>query len=199
MSVNEMNLPVHQENFAVGNRVLGLLGMIGAPMLLIFFMFGNTDAGAAKTLKDQIMCLTGVFYMGFWMMSAVGMRRLRATGDGFGSKIVFIIQITLLGFALLFSVMEVFGYSYNNGGLLFAIADAAYPLSHLFMLVVGTLVLRAKVWNGLAKFAPFIVGFALPIFFALLPIAGMQIAGFACGALMAAGLMTIGYTVYRQS
>lgn len=76
MSVNEMSLPARREKFAFGNRLLGLLGLIGAPMMLIFFIFGNLDAAAPKTLKDQIMCLTGVFYMGGWMMSAVGMRRL---------------------------------------------------------------------------------------------------------------------------
>lgn len=199
MSVNEINLPVHREKFAASNRALGLLGMIGAPMLLIFFMFGNTDGSATKTLKDQIMSLAGVFYIGGWMMSAVGMRRLRATGSGLGGKIVFIIQITLLSFALLFSVMEVLGYNYENGGLIFSIADAAYPLSHLLMIVVGIFVLRAKVWNGSARFAPLVVGLGLPVFFALSLTVGAQIGGFGFSILTAIGLGIIGYTIYRQS
>ncbi|HLM02822.1 MAG TPA: hypothetical protein VK400_17355 [Pyrinomonadaceae bacterium] len=41
MSVNETSLPVRREKFAPGNRALGLLGTLGAPMLFIFFMFGN--------------------------------------------------------------------------------------------------------------------------------------------------------------
>ena len=52
MSVNEMSLPVRREKFALGNRVLGLLGMLGAPMLFIFFMFGNLDDSAPMTLND---------------------------------------------------------------------------------------------------------------------------------------------------
>ncbi|HEX9963089.1 MAG TPA: hypothetical protein VGB00_19300 [Pyrinomonadaceae bacterium] len=39
MSINEMSLPVNQEKFTVGNRILGWLGIIGAPMMLIFFIF----------------------------------------------------------------------------------------------------------------------------------------------------------------
>lgn len=199
MSVNEMSLPVRRESFSVGNRVLGLLGMIGAPMLFIFIMFGNTDAGASKTLKDQIISLTGVFYISGWILSAVGMRRLRATGNGLGSKIVFIIQITLLSFALLYSVMEVFGYSYQNGGLIFALADAGYPLSHLFMNVVGIFVVRAKIWQGLPKLAPFIIGIALPVTMALMAFGYTSFAGYFFGSMTMLGLATIGYKVYRQS
>jgi hypothetical protein len=199
MSVNEMSLPVRREKFSVSNRFLGLLGMIGAPMLFIFFIFGNIDAGAPKTLKDQIMSLTGVFYMGGWMMSAIAMRRLRVTGDGLGGKIVFIIQITLLSCALVFSVMEAFGYSFENGGLIYAVADAGYPLSHLFMNVVGIFVVRAKIWRGLPRYAPFIVGIALPVTLALMASGFVIVTGIFFGGMTTIGLGTIAYTVYRQS
>jgi hypothetical protein len=199
MPVNEMSLPVGREKFAVSTRFLGLAGMIGAPMMLIFFILGNTDAGAPKTLKDQIIGLTGVFYMCGWLLSAIGMRRLRATGDRPVAKIVFIVQVTLLSFALLFSVMEVFGYSFQNGGLIFAIADAGYPLSHLFMNVVGIFVLRAKVWQGLPKFAPFMVGITLPVTLGLMALGSAVAAGIFFGAMTTIGLGAIGCKVYRQS
>ena len=199
MSVNEMNLMVGGENLTLNTRLLGALAVVGAPMLLIFFLFGSIDASATKTLTQQIVSLTGVLYIGGWICGAVGMRRLRATGDGTGGKIVFVIQITLLSFALLFSVMETCGYTYESGGLIYAVADAGYPLSHLFMIVVGIFVRRAKVWKGAASIAPFLVGFALPAFFALSAIGGMKIGGFGFGALTAIGLGIIGYTVYKQS
>jgi hypothetical protein len=199
MSVNEMNLPVRPRSLAVGNCLLGLLGMIGAPMMLIFFMFGNTDGSAPKTLEERLICLTGVFYMGGWICSAVGMRRLRVTGNGLGGKIVFIIQITLLSLALLYSVMEAGGYNFLNGGLLFAIADAGYPFSHLFMNVVGIFVVRAKVWQGLPKFAPFPVGIALPVTLALMALGYVSLAGFFFGTMTTAGLAIIGFKVYRQA
>lgn len=199
MLANEMELPLNPTRFLIKSRILGALAMFCAPMLLLFFMFGTIDSSAPKTFKDQIISLTGVFYIGGWIAGAVGMRRLRATGDGAGSKIVFIIQIALLSFALLFSVMEVFGYSYENGGLLFAIADAGYPLSHLFMIVVGIYVLRAKVWRGLPRIAPFIVGFALPSFLVLSLVVGTGVGGFGFGLLTATGLGIVGYTVFKQS
>lgn len=199
MSVNEMSLPVNRENFALPTRALGLLGMIGAPMLFIFIMFGSIDAAAPKTLKDQIISLTGVFYIGGWIFGAVGMRRLRVTGDRLGGKIVFIIQITLLSFALLYSVMEVFGYSHENGGLIFALADAGYPLSHLFMNVVGIFVFRAKVWQGLPKFAPFLVGIALPVTMSSFWLGYPSFAGYFFGSMTTIGLGAIGWKLYRQT
>lgn len=199
MSVNEMNLLVGRENTALDNRVLGAIAMISAPMLLVFFMFGETDPSVPKTLSGELMSLTGVLYIGGWMCGAVGMRRLRATGKGRASRIVFIVQMMLLSFALLYSVMEVCGFSYENGGLIFAVADNGYPLSHLFMIWVGAFVWRAKAWNGAAKIAPLLVGAALPVFFALSPFVGMKTAGFGFGALTAAGLGIIGYTIQKQS
>ncbi|MET0753465.1 MAG: hypothetical protein ABWZ66_08835 [Pyrinomonadaceae bacterium] len=199
MLANEMELSLNPTKFTINSHILGAFAMFCAPMLLLFFMFGTIDSSAPKTFKDQLVSLTGVFYIGGWIAGAIGMRRLRATGDRLGSKIVFIIQIALLSFALLFSVMEVFGYSYENGGLLFAIADAGYPLSHLFMIVVGIFVLRAKVWRGLPRIAPFLVGFALPAFSGLSLIVGTGVGGFGFGLLTATGLGIIGYTVFRQS
>ena len=85
MSVNELDLPLAaRENAFFGHRQLGMLAMIGAPMLFIFFMFGNMDAGAQKTLQERLMCLTRVLYMGGWLCGAIGMRRLRETGKGVG-------------------------------------------------------------------------------------------------------------------
>jgi hypothetical protein len=115
-----------------------------------------------------------------------------------GGKIVFVIQITLLSCALLYSVMEVFGYSYQNGGLIFAIADAGYPLSHLFMNVVGIFVVRAKIWRGLPKFAPFTVGIALPVTMALFAIGYINIAGVFFGIMTTVGLGAIAFTIYRR-
>ena len=199
MSVNEMNIAFGRESFAISNRILGLLGMIGAPMLLLFFIFGNTDGGASKTLSERLWALTGVMYMAGWLCAAVGVRRLRATGDGTGAKIIFIIQITLLTFALVFSLMEVGGYNYQNGGIIFAAADAGYPLSHLFMNVVGIFVVRAKVWQGFPKFAPFLVGIALPVTLALMALGYVTAAGVLFGSLTTTGLGAIGYEVYKKS
>lgn len=200
MSVNELNLPLPaRENSFFGNRPLGILAMVGAPMLLLFFIFGNADASAAKTSEERLICLAGVLYIGGWICGATGMRRLKATGNGLGAKIVFIIQITLLSFALVFSAMEVGGYNFRNGGLIFSIADLGYPFSHLFMNVVAVLVLRAKIWKGLPKFAPFIVGIALPITLALMALGNANFAAILFGTMTGTGLGIIGWAVYRES
>jgi hypothetical protein len=199
MSVNEMNIALGRESFAISSRTLGLLAMIGAPMLLLFFIFGNMDGSAPKTLNERLMCLTGVFYIGGWICGAIGMRSVRATGDGAGAKIVYILQIALLICALTFSVMEVGGYNHRNGGWIFAIADAGYPLSHLLMNVVGIFVLRAKVWRGLPKFAPFMVGIALPVTLGLMALNYGIAAGIFFSTMTTLGLGIIGYAIYKKS
>jgi hypothetical protein len=198
MSVNEMNITLGREDFSIGSRLLGSLAMLGAPMLFIFIMFGNTDDGAAKTAAERVLSMTGVVYMCGWICGAIGMRRLRATGDGFGAKILFVLQIALLICGAIYSVMETAGYNQQNGGLIFAVADAGWPLSHLLMLVVGIFVLRAKVWQGWPGYAPFLVGIALPLTLAVMG-KYPQIGGCFFGSMTALGLGVIGWTIQKQS
>lgn len=178
--------------------LLGSLALFGAPMLLVSFLLGATDSEAPKTLRDQLLSLTGFFYIFGWMAGAVGMRQLRATGRWVGSKIVFVIQMIFLSLALVFSAMEVMGYSRGNGGLLFTITDLAYPLSHLFMIIVGIFTVRAGVWRGVAKIAPFIVGLALPITMGLGRVTGAKAGIILFGVLTALGLGIIGLNVFRN-
>ena len=181
------------------NRILGAIAIIGAPMLLISFLLNATDSEAPKTLRDQLFSLAGFFYILGWMAGAVGMRQLRATGRRLGSKIVFVIQMVFLGLALIFSTMEVMGYSGTDRNLLFAVTDLGYPLSHLFMLVVGIFTVRADVWKGVSKVAPFIVGLALPVTLGLWRINAARFGLILFGILTMLGLGIIGLTVWKSS
>lgn len=194
-----MSTSTESQKPALTGKILGVVAMIGAPMLLIEFLVGPNDSAAVKTSRDQLFSLIGVMYMTGWIAGAIGMRRLRATGSGLGATVVFVVQMIMLFLAWSFSVMEAFGYSSGNGGVLFAITDAGYPLSHLFMLVVGIMLLRAKVWSGIARLAPFLVGMALPVFFALSGFAGVRLPGIAFGITAALGLGIIGFKVLKQS
>jgi hypothetical protein len=140
MAVNEINLPVVRKKILVDNRLLGLLGIICAPMLLLQFLFGTEIGSSNSAHSNRIIALLGVFYIGGWICGAIGIFQNKVYGATKASKIVFIIQMILLALALMFSIQEIFGVGYENGGIFFAVCDAGYPLSHLFMIIVGIFV-----------------------------------------------------------
>lgn len=199
MSTNQLELTADLKTGAIDNRIFGLLGIIGAPMLLLQFLLGNRGMNAEGGDANAWIALLGVLYIGGWICGAIGMFRWRVYGEGKGSKVVFVIQMILLLLALMFSVFETFGATYENGGILFAVFDAGYPLSHLFMIVVGIFTIRAGKWKRFSKFAPLLVGIALPLTFALMPLFGMNVGIFTFGGLTAIGLGIIGYTILRES
>src|SRR4051794_2464674 len=98
MSVNQIEIPVTKISSLTINRLLGSLCLIGAPMLLMQFIL-NPGGETPLTLPGRIIAFLGVLYVGGWLAGAVGMRRLRVTGSGLGSKIVFIIQTLGLSLA----------------------------------------------------------------------------------------------------
>jgi hypothetical protein len=198
MNADRMSLTEAPQNADWGRRLSGILAMAGAPMLLLHFIFGAREVGADESGAPSLLALFGVFYIAGWIAGAIGMRRARIYGNGPAAKTVFVVQMILLALALLFSVQEMLGYNFKTGGLFFAICDAAYPLSHLFMLVVGVLTIRAGVWSGWARFAPLMVGLALPLTLAVMAAVSMDAATLVFGALTVAGHGTIGRRLFAQ-
>lgn len=197
MAANQLELVADSKTGAINNRIFGLLGIIGAPMLLLQFLLGTRGMNAEGGERNALIALLGVLYIAGWICGAIGMFRGKFYGQGKASKVVFTLQMILLSLALMFSVFETFGVTYENGGLLFAVLDAGYPLSHLFMMVVGIFVLRARSWQGFSKFAPLIVGFALPLTLGLMPLLGEKIGIVLFSTLTAIGLATIASMVFR--
>jgi hypothetical protein len=199
MATNQLKLTAGLKTGAINNRILGLPAIIGAPMLLLQFLLGTRGINSEGGEKNALIALLGVLYIGGWMCGAIGMFRLRTYGESRGSKIVFVQQMILLSLALMFSVFETFGATYENGGVLFAVFDAGYPLSHLFMIVVGIFVWRAGVWRGFSKFAPLLVGIALPLTLGLMPLLGEKVGVVSFGALTATGLGIIGWQLTKKA
>ena len=198
MAVNEIKLSTNESNYSVSNRLLGILGIIGAPMLLIENL-SRALMQQPEKLNDQLIGILGVFYIGGWIASAIGMRRMRVAGNGPASKVVFAIQIIALALAFLFSAQQIFNVNFENGGLFFAITDAAYPFSHAFMFIVGILVWRAQVLKGMTRFAPFFVASMLPLFFALSAFAGSAFAPIIATGLAATGFLIISLAVFKSN
>ncbi len=175
-------------------RVLGILGIIGSPMLLVqFLLFGWIDE--TNNRNHVVVGALGLVYLCGWMASVIGMRRLRVTGRGLASRIVFIVQLIGLLLAALFSIQELFNPSPDRNTLFFKITDAAWPLSHLFMLVVGLMVLKAGVWRGPRRFVPLLCGLALPAFFAVGALSGLRESAILFGLFTTIAFGLLGYAV----
>lgn len=166
MSVNELNLATVSETKTLStNRLLGILGMVGAPMLLLETILRIANVLPQNTDNFWIGFVE-MIYIGGWIALAVGMRRLRVTGNNLGSKITFGLQMIGLILAFLFAVQVSFGASPEkpNATLFFKICDLGFPFSHLFMIIVGVMIWRAEIWKGWLRIAPFLVGIMLLLF-----------------------------------
>lgn len=195
MATEQMNLPLSRQNAFLSARFLGTLGMLASPMLFaegMLYTLGYGDSPNARFIP-----LLGIIYLTGWACSLTGMRQLRATGDGTLAKAVFILQLLGLFLASLFNVQEMMGANSNN--LFYRITDIAWPASHVSMLVVGVLVLKAKVWRGWRSVAPFLCGLALPAFFAASVVIERSVAGAFFSILTAVAFMLLGYAVRKDS
>lgn len=189
MVTERIELPAAARGTSQGPRLLGTIGVFGAPMLLLSgLIYSLGPEGGAWALVASVL---GMLYLIGWAASAAGMRRLKVAGRLSGA--VFAVQLVGLSLALIFNVLEV--ARANPETLFFRITDLAWPVSHLFMLVVGTLVLAARVWRGWRSWAPLLCGLALPIFFGARPLLGGQVAGLLFGVLTAVAFTLLGYAV----
>jgi hypothetical protein len=172
-------------------RILGTIGMIASPMLFLELVL--TDFDPSRIGQSSLFALGGLLFVVGWMCSAVGLWLLRATGNGIGATVLLAIQLIGLTLAGSQQVQDILGMSKET--LFYGICDVAWPASVLFMLVIGTLVLRAKVLTGWRRFAPLFCGLTLPLFMLLMVVVGFQIGGVAFGPLTFIAWALLGYTI----
>ena len=177
-----------------GPRLLGTAGIVAAPMMAVLGLYYHFWQ-ISNDQSTPVTGLLGVIYIAGWMCSAVGTRWLGVTGTGTSSTVAFVVQIIGLALAGVFSLQEIFRFGFLEGSFLFGLTDAAWPLSHLFMLVIGGLVVNTGVWKGWQRSAPFVCGLALPSCFAAMG-AGAPGVGFVLfPVLTAIGFSMLGYAV----
>src|SRR5918994_343993 len=134
----------------VDNRVLGAIAMICAPAMLGFLLGGEDNA--------LITGIASMVFMAGWICSNVGMQRMRATGTGTWGRAVLLIQLVGLVLAFIFGFFEAMALLDENN-IIFVVTDLAWPLSMLWMLVVGVTVIVAKRLSGWQRFVPVLCPF----------------------------------------
>ncbi|HSH77693.1 MAG TPA: hypothetical protein VLA19_04075 [Herpetosiphonaceae bacterium] len=102
-----------------------------------------------------------IFMLGSFC-SHVGLWRGAATGRGWWGRTVLAIELALIVLAFLFGLFEATG-ALGESSIVWNVANAAWPLSMVFMLVVG---ITAAVVGRLPvphRFVPLLCGLAFPV------------------------------------
>jgi hypothetical protein len=176
----------------MNNRLLGTIAMICAPAMLIEGLLRGEQENALITGIASMVFMTG------WICSNVGMRRMRATGTGEWGRAVLLIQLVGLVLALMFGFFEATGLL-GRESLLFNITDVAWPLSMLWMIVVGIAVIAANRLSGWQRFVPLLCPLWLPIAIVVSMSFGDDRAGGIVGFGYAAVLWgLLGYVIVRS-
>ncbi len=140
----------------MNDRMLGTIAMICAPALLIEGLLRQGQENALIT------GIASMVFMAGWICSNTGMRRMRAAGTGKWGRAVLLIQLVGLVLAFMFGFFEATGLL-GRDSIIFNITDAAWPVSMLWMLVVGVTVLVAKRLPGWKRFVPVLCPLWLPV------------------------------------
>ncbi len=174
----------------MNNRVLGTIAMICAPALLIEGLLVRGQENAATT------GIASMVFMAGWICSNTGIRRMRATGTGRWGRAALLIQLVGLVLAFMFGFLEATGLL-GRESIFFNVTDAAWPLSMLWMVVVGITVIVAKRLSGSQRFVPLLCPLWLPL--AILGTVALGDMGGFIGVGYAAVLWALlGYTIVRS-
>jgi hypothetical protein len=176
----------------MNNRLLGTIAIICAPALLIeeLLLQGQENA--------LITGIASMVFMAGWICSNIGMWRMRATGTGKWGRAVLLVQLVGLGLAFMFGFFEATGLL-GRESLVFNITDAAWPLSMLWMIVVGVSVLVAKRLLGWQRLVPLLCPLWLPMAIILSIAFGDTVGGIVGFGYAAVVWASLGYVVVRSS
>lgn len=171
--------------------------MVASPMMLIEFVLRQT-VGLPGGQFGRFEGVLGIIYLIGFLSSAVGLRLLRATGKGTIAILLFGIQIIGLSVAACQNILQLIGRADANSEF-FQVADAGWPFSHVFLIVIGIAVLFARVWRGWRRFIPLLCGLALPVAIGAGAVGGQEALGLVFGVLTTVFFMLLGYAIANPS
>ncbi len=167
----------------MNDRILGTIAMICAPALLIEVLILRGQE------NDLIVGIASMVFMAGWICSNTAMRRMRAAGTGKWGRAVLLIQLIGLVLAFMFGFFEATSLL-GGSGIILGIMDVAWPLSMLWMVVVGITVVRAGRLSEPQRFVPLLCPFWL-----LIAIVGSMALGDTVGEIAGFGYAAVLWTL----
>ena len=174
------------------HRVLGVLGMLGSPFLLLSLAANGFREGDSNRLGAALGL---VFALG-WFASILGLRILGAAGRRRPARALLGIQLVAVALANVFQVYEF--VAPGSTSALYTIIDlVGWPLDMVLLLITGIAVIAARVFEGWLRFVPLGAALWLPLALVELPLLGPTVGGAVGGLHTAIGWFLLGYAVYR--
>ncbi|MEA2554125.1 MAG: hypothetical protein QOJ65_2301, partial [Fimbriimonadaceae bacterium] len=172
-------------------RLLGTLGMIGAPFLAISMALQPADR------NSQVGQILEVFFMlGFYAL-LFGLASLGAFGRGKG-RIALWLQLTTLSVASLWTLSQAIKPGLGEGSLLYGIGDAGWPINMLMTLVTGITVATVGRMTSWRRYAALACGLALPLLFASMAVLGHGAGGTFFSIYVAVTWAALGYAIRSE-
>lgn len=178
-----------ERRVAPRHRLLGTLGMLGSPFLLLSLAATGFQPDGINRLSSFLGL---VFALG-WFSNVLGLWTLGAAGRRLPGKIILGLELVGVTLAFLCQVYEI--VAPGADGPLYRITDVAWPLSMLTLIVVGIAVLVARVLRGWARFVPLACGLWLPLSIAMSMTVGVTAGQIIGGIHVALGWLLLGYVV----
>lgn len=148
-------------------RQLSIIAMVCAPAMLLEVLIPNGKE------NNLIVGTASFIFMIGSLCSQIALWRLGASGRGIWGRIAQGFQIVLVILAALFGLFEASALLSEENPL-FIIADAAWPLSMLWMLVLGITIAVRGVLTSWRRFIVAICGLALPSSIILSVVSGTE-------------------------
>ncbi|HYH14266.1 MAG TPA: hypothetical protein VD794_03545 [Flavisolibacter sp.] len=142
----------------MNTKLLGALGMIGAPFFLLAFI-----PGTPWYAQEQDTSLQGLFcliYMLGWMCSILGLMQLRATGTSRWGRFVLIMELVFLSLANCWNTWNILQIDTDSS--LYLMLDLTWPLSNAWMLVIAITIIVTNKLTSWRRWIPLIVALWLP-------------------------------------
>jgi len=137
------------------------MALTGAPFLLIDLYVNGSGVGGAEYQHTSWSGFFGLIYMIGWSCSMLALIKRNANSTKRIIRTLGFVQLGLLTLANFWNIYEIISPGANT--LLFNVLDLFWPLSNLFMLVLGIAVWRTSALEGWNKFAPLTAGLWLPV------------------------------------
>ena len=178
----------------MNNKVLGTIGMVGAPFLGIdFYLNGGGFGGEAyeHTSQTGLFCL---IYMSAWMCSIWAFIRTNAAGTGKG-RYVLLVQLIFLAIANASNVYEIISPETASGSFLYNAMDIFWPISNLFMMATGIAILNEGKLEFPKSWSPLFAGLWIPFSIAMYFVVGDKVHPIVAGLYSAIAWALMGYVV----
>ena len=138
----------------INSRTLSTIAVLTAPFLCIELVYVDHTTAFTPVATGVL----GLIYMIGWMSSVYLLKKLHEHIPG--SQYFFGAQLVFLSLAQVWNILVIIQYEPSSPP--YFITDVFWPISNVFMLVLGIAIIKWNVLKGFGKYATLLVGLWLP-------------------------------------